>query len=151
MVPAARQSRSYRSSDIVNWVDYNEFLGAAMSETQTFIDSARARWSKIDFLPGVELLPLAEPVPHGSVHLARLSAGTIIPPHTHSGDEFVYVLSGTIETGSTRCPAGTFWRTPAGTRQGPHVASENQPNASGHRFSSNSSPASEMKSSLPSV
>jgi len=93
-----------------------------MSETQTFIDSARARWSKIDFLPGVELLPLAEPVPHGSVHLARLPAGTVIPPHTHPADEFVYVLSGTIETGSTRCPAGTFWRTPAGTRQGPHVA-----------------------------
>ena len=93
-----------------------------MSETQTFIDSARARWLKIDFLPGVELLPLAEPVPHGSVHLARLTAGTVIPPHTHPADEFVYVLSGTIETGSRRCPAGTFWRTPARTRQGPHVA-----------------------------
>jgi anti-sigma factor ChrR (cupin superfamily) len=93
-----------------------------MSGIQTFIDSTRAQWAKIDFLPGVELLPLAEPVPEGSVHLARLTAGTVIPPHTHPRDEFVYVLSGTIETGSTRCPAGTFWRTPGGTRQGPHVA-----------------------------
>jgi hypothetical protein len=39
--------------------------GAAMPDTQTFLDSAQAQWSKIDFLPGVELLPLAEPVPTG--------------------------------------------------------------------------------------
>lgn len=93
-----------------------------MSASQTFIDSTRAPWSGIDFLPGVELLPLAEPVPRGSVHLARLAAGTVIPPHIHPADEFVYVLSGTVETGPTRCSAGTFWHTPAGTRQGPHVA-----------------------------
>ena len=93
-----------------------------MSEVQTFIDSTRAQWSKIDFLPGVELLPLAVPVPQGSIHLAHLTAGTVIPPHVHPGNEFVYVLSGTIETGRTRCSAGMFWQTPAGTRQGPHVA-----------------------------
>lgn len=93
-----------------------------MSAIQTFIDSTRAPWSGIDFLPGVEWLPLAEPVPRGSVHLARLTAGTVIPPHTHPGDEFVYVMSGTVDTGPTRCPAGTFWHTPGGTRQGPHVA-----------------------------
>jgi quercetin dioxygenase-like cupin family protein len=93
-----------------------------MTKAQTFIDSSHLQWSKIDFLPGVELLPLAVPVPDGSIHLARLAAGTVIPQHTHPGDEFVYVLSGTIETGRTRCPAGTFWHTPAGTRQGPHVA-----------------------------
>jgi quercetin dioxygenase-like cupin family protein len=91
-------------------------------DIQTFIDSNRAPWSGIDFLPGVELLPLAEPVPQGSIHLARLSAGTTIPAHTHPGDEYVYVLAGTIKSASTRCEAGTFWRTPAGTRQGPHVA-----------------------------
>jgi anti-sigma factor ChrR (cupin superfamily) len=93
-----------------------------MSAAQTFVDSRRAEWVKLEFLPGVELLPLAEPVPDGSLHLARLTAGTVIPPHTHPGDEFVYVLSGIIETGPNRCLAGTFWRTPAGTRQGPHVA-----------------------------
>jgi quercetin dioxygenase-like cupin family protein len=93
-----------------------------MSDRQTFSDSTRQPWSKIDFLPGVELLSLAEPVPGGSIHLARLAAGTLIPPHTHPGDEYVYVLSGTIETGSTRCPAGSFWRVPRGTRQGPHIA-----------------------------
>ena len=93
-----------------------------MSETQTFIDASSTPWKDIDFLPGVRLLPLAEPVAQGSIHLASLAAGTTIPAHTHSGDEYVYVLAGTIETGTTRCPAGTFWRTPSGTRQGPHVA-----------------------------
>ncbi|HKT35766.1 MAG TPA: cupin domain-containing protein [Nitrospira sp.] len=93
-----------------------------MSKAQTFVDSTRAQWSKLDFLPGVELLPLAEPVVQGSIHLAHLRAGTVIPPHVHPGDEFVYVLSGTVDTGARRCPAGTFWHTPAGTRQGPHVA-----------------------------
>jgi hypothetical protein len=34
----------------------------------------------------------------------------------------VQLLSGIIETAGTRCEAGTFWRTPAGIRQGPHVA-----------------------------
>jgi hypothetical protein len=32
------------------------------------------------------------------------------------------VLSGIVETGGHRCEAGAFWSTPAGTRQGPHVA-----------------------------
>lgn len=93
-----------------------------MSESQTFTDTSRAPWIEIDFLPGVQLLPLSEPVAQGSIHLAHLSAGTIIPAHTHPADEYVYVLDGTIDTGTTRCPAGTFWRTPAGTRQGPHTA-----------------------------
>jgi len=91
-------------------------------DDQTFVDTTRADWIALDILPGVSLLPLAEPVPNGSIHLARLAAGTIIPRHTHPGDEFVYVLSGTVRTGETQCSAGTFWRTPAGTRQGPHVA-----------------------------
>ena len=33
-----------------------------MSEVQTFVDTTHAEWSKIDFLPGVEILPLAQPV-----------------------------------------------------------------------------------------
>jgi quercetin dioxygenase-like cupin family protein len=93
-----------------------------MTNRQTFIDPGAASWLTIEALPGVELMPLAEPVPHGSIHRARLAAGTVIPVHTHPADEFVLVASGTIETGGRRCEAGTFWTTPAGTRQGPHVA-----------------------------
>jgi quercetin dioxygenase-like cupin family protein len=93
-----------------------------MTETQIFFDRDAAGWVTIDFLPGVTLLPLAEPVKNGSIHRARLSVGTVIPVHTHPADEYVMVLSGTVETGGRRCEAGTFWITPAGTRQGPHVA-----------------------------
>jgi hypothetical protein len=50
-----------------------------MTSHQTFIDPGAGTWLKIDFLPGVELLPLAQPVPDGSIHRARLAAGTIIP------------------------------------------------------------------------
>jgi quercetin dioxygenase-like cupin family protein len=93
-----------------------------MNKQQTFTSPDDAEWLTIDFLPGVELLPLAQPVPQGSIHRARLAEGTAIPVHTHPADEFVLVLSGTVETGGRRCEAGTFWATPAGTRQGPHVA-----------------------------
>jgi hypothetical protein len=93
-----------------------------MTGHQTFVDPDSGTWLKIDFLPGVELLPFAQPVPDGSIHRARLAVGTIIPVHTHPADEFVLVLSGTVETGGRRCEAGTFWTTPARTRQGPHVA-----------------------------
>jgi anti-sigma factor ChrR (cupin superfamily) len=93
-----------------------------MPKQQTFSKAQTGQWLKIDFLPGVELMALAQPVPDGSIHRARLSAGTTIPIHTHPADEYVFVISGTIETGGTRCEAGTFWTTPGGTRQGPHVA-----------------------------
>jgi anti-sigma factor ChrR (cupin superfamily) len=93
-----------------------------MSSQQNFLDPDDGGWITIDVLPGVELLPLAEPVPQGSIHRARLAAGTIIPIHTHPADEYVLVLSGTVETGGRRCGTGTFWTTPAGIRQGPHVA-----------------------------
>jgi hypothetical protein len=62
------------------------------------------------------------PVPEGSIHRARLAAGTTIPVHTHPADEHVLVLSGTAETGGRRCEVGTIWTTPAGIRQGPHLA-----------------------------
>ncbi len=88
---------------------------------QTFTSPYESAWIKLDILPGVELLPLAQPVPDGSIHRARLTQGTVIPVHTHPADEFVFVLSGNIETDGRRCEAGTFWTTPAGTRQGPHI------------------------------
>jgi hypothetical protein len=89
---------------------------------QSFKTPQALNWIRIDFLPGVELMPLAEPVQGGSIHRARLSKGTVIPRHTHPADEHVLVLLGTVETGGVRCEAGCFWTTPAGTRQGPHVA-----------------------------
>jgi anti-sigma factor ChrR (cupin superfamily) len=89
---------------------------------QTFLPPTAGPWLTIETLPGVELLPLAQPVPDGSIHKARLAQGTVIPIHTHPADEFVLVLSGLVETGGRKCEVGTFWTTPANTRQGPHVA-----------------------------
>lgn len=93
-----------------------------MAERQTFITSDAGGWQPIDFLPGVAVLPLAQPVKDGSIHRARLSGGTVIPVHTHPADEYVLVLSGVVETGGRRCETGAFWITPAHIRQGPHVA-----------------------------
>src|SRR5579862_4077753 len=93
-----------------------------MTKQQTFKTADAGTWMRIGFLPGVELMPLAEPVKDGSIHRARLARGTVIPVHTHPADEYVMVLSGTVETGGRRCEQGTFWTTPAGSRQGPHVA-----------------------------
>lgn len=93
-----------------------------MTLLQKFTDPGSLAWSKLSFLPGVEIMILAEPVKNGSIHKARLIKGTVIPAHTHPADEYVLVLAGVIETGGRRCEAGTFWSTPAGFRQGPHVA-----------------------------
>ncbi len=89
---------------------------------QSFVPADAKGWLTVDFLPGVRLLPLAQPVPEGSIHRAQLVKGTVIPVHTHPADEYVYVIRGTVETGGRRCEAGTFWITPQGTQQGPHVA-----------------------------
>lgn len=94
----------------------------AKETLQTFDDAATTDWRPFDGLPGVSYVALAEPVLGGSIHRARLTQGTIIPPHTHPCVEYVYVVSGILETGGRRCEGGTFWITPADVRQGPHIA-----------------------------
>jgi quercetin dioxygenase-like cupin family protein len=89
---------------------------------QTFIQPREQSWIDFTQFPGTQILPLAEPVPQGSLHRLKLKAGTTIPIHTHPCDEYVVVCSGTIRTGATTCETGTVWMTPAHTRQGPHVA-----------------------------
>lgn len=89
---------------------------------QNFIDTNTSAWQKIEQLSGTEILPLAEPVPEGSIHKLRVTAGSVIPIHVHPCDEYVYILHGTIETGGRECKEGTFWFTPAGAENGPHKA-----------------------------
>lgn len=93
-----------------------------VAKQQSFIDPDTNAWVAIPILPGVKLLPLAQPVPEGSIHRVRLEKGTTIPIHTHPADEYVLVLTGSIETGGRRCEQGAFWTTPGGVSQGPHVA-----------------------------
>ncbi|MEM7796234.1 MAG: cupin domain-containing protein [Cyanobacteria bacterium P01_C01_bin.118] len=91
-------------------------------QKQTFVQVDAEQWLAMEQFPGTTFLPLAEPVPEGSIHLLKLKAGTTIPLHTHPCDEYVYVLSGIVETGKVRCSAGTFWCTPAYIQQGSHRA-----------------------------
>ena len=93
-----------------------------MLSQQTFQHTDQLPWQVLDPFPGAQILSLAEPVPHGSIHRLKMAAGTIIPIHTHPCDEYVYVFSGVIETGGQRCESSTFWHTPAGVKQGPHEA-----------------------------
>lgn len=89
---------------------------------QVFMDVNQQEFSDLDIFPGTSWVVLTEPVPGGSIHRLRMKKGTVIPAHTHPADEFVYVLSGTVKTGDRVCEKGTFWKTPAGVRQGPHEA-----------------------------
>lgn len=88
---------------------------------QTFINTETEHWTELEH-PGTQLLPLAEPVPQGSIHRLQMTAGSVIPLHVHPSDEYVYILKGTVETGGRECASGTFWFTPANTKNGPHKA-----------------------------
>ncbi len=92
---------------------------------QSFIDFEDQELSDLDLFPGARWVVLAEPVEQGSIHRLTMKEGTIIPPHTHPVDQFVFVLSGTIQTGERICEKGTFWKTPAHAKQGPHKAITN--------------------------
>lgn len=89
---------------------------------QTIINNRDVKFEEIAFLPGSSWSVFTEPVKDGSIHKLKMKAGSKIPAHTHPADEFVYVLSGTFKTGDTICEAGSFIKTPANTRQGPHLA-----------------------------
>ncbi len=89
---------------------------------QTFIQTHEQSWINFTQFPGTQILPLAEPVPQGSLHRLKLKSGTTIPMHIHPCDEYVVVCSGIVKTGETECEVGTVWFTPAHTRQGPHYA-----------------------------
>jgi quercetin dioxygenase-like cupin family protein len=79
-------------------------------------------FEELTAFPGSRLATLAEPVPEGSIHRLKMNKGAQIPPHTHPSDEYVYVLTGKVITDGRACEKGAFWHTPAGTRQGPHIA-----------------------------
>jgi anti-sigma factor ChrR (cupin superfamily) len=89
---------------------------------QSFIFPQQQNFQNIDFLSGSSWSVLATPFNNGSIHLLKMKAGSIIPPHEHPSDEYVLILSGTFKTGNTICEAGTFIHTLARTKQGPHEA-----------------------------
>ena len=46
-----------------------------MSE-QKFIDTNTQSWQDLEQFPGTDIIPLAEPVPQGSIHRLRMKQGT---------------------------------------------------------------------------
>lgn len=89
---------------------------------QKFTDTNTQSWQNLEQFSGTQMLPLAEPVPQGSIHRLQMKQGTVIPVHYHPCDEYVYVLEGIIETDGKECKSGTFWFTPANTKNGSHKA-----------------------------
>ena len=89
---------------------------------QKFKDAPEQLFQDLSVFPGCSWTSLAEPVSQGSIHCLKMKKGTRIPAHTHPADEYVYVLSGELTTGGRKCEKSCFWFTPAGTRQGPHIA-----------------------------
>ena len=90
--------------------------------TQKFKDANQQPFQDLSVFPGSSWSVLAEPTPQGSLHRLKMKKGTRITVHTHPADEYVYVLSGELTTGGRHCTKGCFWFTPAGTKQGPHIA-----------------------------
>ncbi len=89
---------------------------------QQFKDANQQAFQDLSAFPGSRWSVLAQPVLRGSIHRLKMSKDTRIPAHAHPADEYVYVLSGKLITGGRECETGCFWVTPAGTRQGSHVA-----------------------------
>lgn len=90
--------------------------------SQTFQDLSIQEFAELAAFPGTSWVVLAELVSQGSIHRLKMKQGTIIPPHTHPADEYVFVVTGSIKTGDRVCEPGCFWMTLKGTRQCPHVA-----------------------------
>ena len=65
---------------------------------QIFQATERSPWQVLEQFPGVQILPLTEPVPQGSIHRLQMAEGTVIPAHIHPCGEYVYVLSSVVET-----------------------------------------------------
>lgn len=86
------------------------------------IDTRRAEWVPGD-VPGLTLLPLHE---HNgiSTSLLRWAPHTRFGAHSHPGGEEVLVLEGVLHDDQGDYPAGTWIRSPSGSRHEPFTATE---------------------------
>ena len=69
---------------------------------------------------GMQILKLHEHKEE-RVALVRIADGGSIEPHDHPGGEEVYVLSGGLQDEHGSYPAGTWVRSPCGSKHGPSV------------------------------
>jgi len=64
---------------------------------QIFPDFDQQLFTDSGVFPGAGWSVLSEPVPEGAIHCLRITKGIVIPLHTHPTDEFVYIVSATME------------------------------------------------------
>ena len=78
------------------------------------IDTARGEW-RPGLVPGLQVMPLHA---HGTEHAAVVdwAPGTVFKPHTHWGGEEIFVLRGVFEDEHRRYPAGSWPRSPHGSK-----------------------------------
>ena len=86
------------------------------------IDTNAASW-QAGPIDGIDILPLHR---HGSeqVSLARWAANTRIPAHPHEGGEEVFVIRGCYYDELGEYPAGSWVRSPHGSRHEPYTGDE---------------------------
>ncbi len=95
----------------------------APDDTQPLrIDTASAPWHP-GLVPGLSVMPLHE---HDGVStaLVRWAPQTRFNPHTHPGGEEILVLEGVFRDEDGDYPAGTWLRSPRGSRHAPYAGAE---------------------------
>jgi anti-sigma factor ChrR (cupin superfamily) len=81
------------------------------------VDTRTAPWSP-GLVDGLSVLPLHAFGTEG-VALVRWAPGTVFRPHVHHGGEEILVLEGTFSDEDGDYPAGTWLRSPPGSRHHP--------------------------------
>lgn len=86
-------------------------------QTRVVVDTTTAPWSP-GLVEGLQVLPLHS-FGTEQVALVKWAPGTQFQPHTHWGGEEIFVLDGVFEDEFGRYPAGTWLRSPHGSRHRP--------------------------------
>lgn len=95
---------------------------AADDDAPACIDTPLAHWSP-GHVPGLSVLPLHE-FDGVSTALVRWATHTQCDAHSHPGGEEILVLEGVLHDEHGGYPAGTWLRSPRGSRHTPFTASE---------------------------
>ncbi|MBW8367573.1 MAG: cupin domain-containing protein [Arenimonas sp.] len=86
-------------------------------DASVLIDTQAGEW-RPGLVPGLRVMPLHS---RGAQHTALVdwAPGTVFQPHTHWGGEEILVLSGQFEDEHGVYPAGSWLRSPHGSRHAP--------------------------------
>ncbi len=114
--PPGSRHRPFSRAGCVLFVKLRQI--AQDDSARVVVDTTKGAWQPYPGAEGLDMLPLH---PHGRerVYLARWAAGASYPMHRHTGGEEVYVLSGELGDDLGTYPAGTWIRSPVGSRHAP--------------------------------